>query len=232
MPTTVAGIIVRGRVVPAPGLQCVLPDTDGLWFTPENTRVRARAKPADLLVFHDTAGEGSGPRIYRTLLAKRLSVHFAIDRAGLVWQFCDPALVSCAHVGRGYNSRSVGVEIANAVFSPGIRPGIWANISRYYLTGRERLLGRPVVHETYRGRGRRVLGHLEPQRAAVAALARALLACFPTIPACLPRLEPGGKVHGRRVPADYAGIAAHLHLTDSHVDPALDAFDHLAWKVD
>lgn len=212
-----------------PPILCVLWGESGYEYTPMNTRVKARVQKPNLLVWHDTAGEGTGPRIYRVLLKKKLSVHFAVDRKGLIWQYCDPGLFSCAHVGRGANSRSVGFEMANVVFPPNVRPGIFANLRRYWLTGREKMFGRPTVSEDYRGRKRRVLGHFKAQNRAAIALTLTCLRVFGTIPRRVP--GDGGKPVSELVPPGWQGVCGHLHLTDRHVDPAQDGLYDLAERL-
>lgn len=232
-------IVVGGVSVPLEGGACCAHYLEtGLEFTAANTRLRTRVSPVDLVVVHDTGGEGGGRRVYRTLLARRLSVHFLVDRAGLVWQYCDPATSVAAHVGPG-NGRSVGIEVTN-VMLPLDDPATPANERRLFNLGRlselpSRLLhGRPVLVEPYRGRGRRVLGHLPVQRASVAALVRALLRAFPAVQRRLPR-GPDGQVHGDRLPDGWSGVSGHLHWSEdgwvsarAHVDPALDVFSELS----
>lgn len=182
----------------------------------------------DLIVVHDTAGEGDGKQIHRSLITPRegapsgLSIHFAIDRRGLVWQFLDPALFVAAHAGKGNNTRSIGIEMANAVFPPDIKPGLFSNLKRYALTGKERLLGRPVIVDGYRGGKRRVLGHFPEQIEAARKLVRQLLIQFPSVPPRLPTYDSSGKPHGDLVPPGWQGVAGHLNLVDKHVDPAMD----------
>lgn len=226
-------IVVGGTRVPLRGIgwsgKVVLFEEGGPEFTPATTRgVKPRAAKVDLVTLHDTAGEGEGRQTYEVLRRKGLAIHFHVGR-DTITQYCDPLVWACAHMGPG-NSRSVGIEVRNAVFPPGVAPGLFASVKRYLLTGRERLMGRPVVVEEYRGRPRRVLGHFPEQKAAVADLVLALLASIPTVPAGLPR-GPGGKIHADRLPADWTGIAGHLHFTDAHVDPALDVFDGLLTVV-
>lgn len=178
----------------------------------------------DMIGIHDSAGEGTGPAIYHTLTNRKLSIHFAVDRKGLIWQFLDPATRVAAHIGKGNNTRSVGIEISNAVFPPGIKPGLFANLKRYAITGRERLYGRPVIVDGYRSQKRRVLGHFPAQIQSVKILVDALVASLGVSP-LLPRHE-GGKVSGGYHPG-WIGIATHFHLSNSHVDPAMDVLSDL-----
>ena len=199
----------------------------GLEFTPLNTRCLARVKPVDLITVHDQAGEGNGKRLYRVLLKRRLSVHFQIQNDGVIYQYCDPLLVSCAHMGPG-NRRSIGIEVQNAVFPPfppGERHRLRAFL-RGVVTGKERMFGRPRVRELYRGRERTVLGHFAPQQVALKELVLVLLRKCLDVPPRLP-LDGEGGVTGDRLPADWQGVASHLNFTDSHVDPASDIYFQL-----
>lgn len=197
----------------------------GFEFTPMNTRVKQRTAEPDLIVLHDTAGENSAESTYRMLLKKQLSVHFCVDRDGCVWQFCDPAFFSCMHVGRGVNSRSIGIEVTNAVVPRTRNPWKW--MMGKFRVAQEKRRGRPVVEDTYRGKPRKVLGHLPRQRFAVRCLVRVLLDAFETIPPTYPGY-PLRVTGARLVPElEYRGVTAHLHHTDAHVDPALDLFEDL-----
>lgn len=227
-------ILVRGVNVPLVGdALCVLPSESKLEFIPGRDKCKARDGLPTLVTLHDTAGEGSGPTIYATLKRRSVSVHFAIDRAGLIYQYCDPAAVTAFHMGPG-NSRSIGIEIANAVFPAGIRPGLFAYAKQLLLTGREKLYGRAAVEDDYRGKKRRVLGHFEAQKGAIRSLVETLLREFPTIPSRIPPLSPlrgpevtlpPFRVTGLRLDPTYTGVASHLHFTDAHVDPAGDIYE-------
>lgn len=235
-------ILVRNEMVPlvaAEGLPGVMLFGESKCeFTPANTRCLARQGLPTLLTIHNKGGEGEGRQTYRVLLGKRYSVEFSIDRDGLIWQYCDPAVLSCAHMGAG-NTRSIGVEVAQAVI-PFDDPNTLDNERRIFLRGgytglKARFFyGRDQHVELYRGYKRRVLDHLWIQKVAIKSLVLTLLGIYPTIPARLPRNEKGTAVTGERLPADWQGVAGHLHFQDSgyvnakaHVDPALDAFDEL-----
>lgn len=72
---------------------------------------RWRANDIDLVVWHYTGGEGDAARLFRVLDRRKLGVEFFIDRAGVIWQFCDPMRIDTFDAGIA-NRRSVGVEIA------------------------------------------------------------------------------------------------------------------------
>jgi len=219
-------ILVRGQNVPLVGdALCVLPSESGLEFIPGRDKCKARDGLPTLITLHDTAGEGSGKAIYTNGKRRGVSYHFAADRAGLLHQYCDPAAVTAYHIGHG-NSRSVGIEIANAVFPAGIKIGFFAYAKRLVLTGREKLYGREVIEDDYRGKKRRVLGHFPAQEVAVRSLVLTLLREFPTVPKRIPppSLMPG-RVTGVRLDPEWQGVAGHLNFTDAHVDPAGDIYE-------
>ena len=240
----IPSILVRGKQVELVGDAvhgCIQPAESGLEFLPTNTRCKPREGNPTLITIHNKGGEGDGKQTYNYLKSpkKRLSVEFSIDRDGTIWQYCDPAVLSCAHMGAG-NTRSIGVEVANTVipFDDARTPD---NERRIFLRGgysgvkAQLFYGRGNHVELYRdGIKRRVLDHLPAQKKAVRSLVRTLLSAFPTIPARLPRTTIKGTVTGDRMPADWTGVAGHLHFQPSgyevataHIDPALDVFDEL-----
>jgi hypothetical protein len=235
-------ILIRGAQVPLigdPSILCTQPSEHGCEFLPSNTRCKIREGLPTLITVHNKGGEGDGRQTYRVLLGKRYSVEFSIDRSGLIWQYCDPAVLSTAHMGKG-NTRSIGIEVTNTVIAldDPKTPGI--NERRIFLRGgysglKARLFyGRPNHVELYRGIKRRVLSHFPEQKRSVRALVLTLLGAFPTIPRRLPLTEIKRTVTGERLPDDWQGVAGHLHFQPSgfesvhaHVDPSLDAFDEL-----
>jgi hypothetical protein len=234
-------ILVRGRQVPLagdPGPGCIQPSESGLEFLPTNTRCKMREGNPTLVTVHNKGGEGDGKQTYRVLLNRQLSVEYSIDRDGTIWQYADPAALSCAHMGKG-NSRSIGIEVTNTVV-PLDDPKTADNERRIFLRGgytglKARLFyGRGQHVEIYRGVKRRVLDHLPAQKIALRSLVLTLLQEFPTIPRRLPLADGTRMVTGDRLPDDWQGVAGHLHFQPSgfvsvhaHVDPALDAFDEL-----
>jgi len=234
--------VVRGSQVPLVGGEagpgCIQWTESGCEFTAKNTRCKPIESDPDLITLHAKGGEGDGKQTYRVLLAKKYSVPFSIDRDGTIWQYCDPGLLSCAHMGKG-NGRSIGIEITSAVI-PLDDPKTADNERRLFLRGgytglKARLFyGRGQHVELYRGVKRRVLDILPDQKAAIRSLVLTLLWEFPSVPRRLPRTEIKGTITGERLPDDWKGVAGHLHFQPSgfvdvhaHVDPSLDAFDEL-----
>ena len=73
---------------------------------------RRRKTEPDLIVLHWTGGEGSALSVWSTLMQRRLSVHYVIDRDGQVYQMADPMRTVTYHCGP-QNDRSIGVEIVS-----------------------------------------------------------------------------------------------------------------------
>jgi N-acetyl-anhydromuramyl-L-alanine amidase AmpD len=90
---------------------------DGAVLRPDGWCTRTRTDPPDLIVLHWTGGEGGATQVAKTLGARGLSVHFFVDRSGVVWQYEDPVHTTTLHAGAA-NSRSIGIEIANYAWRP------------------------------------------------------------------------------------------------------------------
>ncbi len=194
-----------------------------LIWTPQNTRIYKRTEAPTKVVGHDTAGEGSARGTFNVLRRKRLSVEGQINRRGVFTQYVDFGIWRCTHVNRIVSASSIAVEMANAVFPPGVRPGFFASIRRYALTGRERVYGRPMTVDTYRGKKRRVLGHVPKQIETFYKFTRWCAHHWLTIPWTWPGYP--GKFLAERVDPHSKGVFGHLNFSDKHVDPAIDLFD-------
>jgi N-acetyl-anhydromuramyl-L-alanine amidase AmpD len=64
-----------------------------------------------LICLHWTGAENSPAQLHANLVREGLSVHFAIDQLGVIWQFADTDAL-CAHA-KGANERAIGIEIIN-----------------------------------------------------------------------------------------------------------------------
>ena len=80
---------------------------------PSRFGIVCRKAPPDLGVIHWTAGENPAPTVFATLDARGLSIHFVIDREGVIHQRVDPGIWLCTHAGGRANRRSVGIEVVN-----------------------------------------------------------------------------------------------------------------------
>jgi hypothetical protein len=75
--------------------------------------ITIRKGQPDLGVIHWTAGENPAPSTIAWLQAVGLSVHFIIDREGVIHQVADPGIWKCMHAGPRANHRSVGIEVTS-----------------------------------------------------------------------------------------------------------------------
>ncbi len=72
-------------------------------------------------VLHWTGGEGPPAQVYNTLLTHKnklgqpepLSIHFVVDKDGIVYQMADTELRAAHCVAHGMNSLSIGIEFIN-----------------------------------------------------------------------------------------------------------------------
>lgn len=154
------------------------------------------------VVLHWTGGEGDSAQVHSTLGQRGLSVHFAIDRDGLITQYCDASAL-CSHA-KGYNTGSVGVEIVNAATD---KPG------RY-----ERALLKERVHGIDATRA----AFLAPQTKAALALVRSLCSAY-GLPLAVPMRgnDVLSSVMDQQEKADWRGVVGHLHVDRNKVDPGL-----------
>ena len=75
--------------------------------------VERRSSPPTIGVIHWSASENPAPTVWSSLCNRGLSIHFIVDRDGVIHQFVDPGWYRCAHAGRRANDRSVGIEVVN-----------------------------------------------------------------------------------------------------------------------
>lgn len=172
----------------------------GLVFRARPMRTATRA-----VVLHWTGGENGGTGVFETLCDRGLSVHFLVDHAGMVWQYCD-ANACAAHCG-GANAWSIGIEVANrAVPKPHAR---WP---------REEYVER--VH----GRDRPTTRFYPAQVDAALELTTVLCRAF-GIPLDVPRDAGGKLVTTALSPAtlsNYRGVLGHYHVTTRKDDPGTE----------
>lgn len=175
-----------------------------MWWDPAITSgCRPRQGKLDLVVWHHTAGEGNAAQIHRTLVGRGLSVHFTIDRDGTITQMADVDDVTY-HAG-GYNSRSVGIEIANR----GVAPA-------------HRKYPRDMYADTAHGKRISFLRFYDAQVDSAYRLFRHLsevLGLYPEFP-----IDDRGVVDRSRLSraflATYSGHVGHMHLSGRKIDPS------------
>ncbi len=145
------------------------------------------------VVLHWTGGEGGGAQVFRVLKERGLSVHFLIDRQGVVWQYADAAL-RCAHVGPG-NARTIGIEMTNAA------------------NGKSTVY--PPYVETIHGKRFRCTPFSPEQTATAKVLVKALCDAY-GLPFATPSIST---VLEPKVLREYRGVLGHFHFTRRKVDP-------------
>ena len=132
-----------------------------------------------------------------------LSAHFCIDNDGTIYQLMDTNHV--AWHARGVNSKSIGIEISNAVYT---------KHARKYRPARPRvkeamLHGKPFQEH---------LGFYDVQIAALKELIKALCS-FYNVPLEFPN-QNGELIRGAIKTAGFKGVMCHYHVTKNKVDPA------------
>jgi hypothetical protein len=187
---------------------------------------KPRRQSINLIVLHWTAGEGDAPAVRSTLVVRKCSAHFVIDRQGSIWQLLDPLEVEAFHVAnrqtKGVNARSIGIEVVNYGMAP-----------RWPGRIPTRGLDREVRQVPIQGRERSVADFYEPQVAAAITLVDVITDALPGIPRWLP--TSGGELITQRLPDRLArvtvGIAGHYHFSGK-CDPGprllQSIADHLA----
>lgn len=178
----------------------------GLEFVP-GYGARPRRSKIDLVVWHYTGGEGNAVQLHRVLTNRGLGIEFFIDREGVIWQFCDPAVVDTFDAGSA-NRRSVGIEIACY--------GFRNHPSRIPRIGKDRKVYDAVVH----GRKIRMADFYPCQVTAAIKLADALSSAL-DVPRTVPLDETGlldDVLSVGRLEA-FSGHLGHYHLTKRKLDP-------------
>lgn len=175
-------------------------------------RALGKRRETRAVVWHWTGGEGGGSQVFSVLQERALSVHFTIDQAGVVWQYCD-ADAFCAHA-RGANAWSVGVEISNRANATAEHPK-WP---------------RSVALDTIHGRTARHTRFLPAQIEAAKALADALARAY-GLPHAVPRAASGDVIARTLRLAElegYRGHLGHYHLSAAKRDPGTELLRELA----
>lgn len=207
------GLIVGDVILECP-VKVVDHTEHGLTWGLGSHGVKIRSKPPKLIVCHISGGEGSASRVYQTLTNRGYSIHFVIERGGVVWQFLDPASRMAAHTG-GLNAESIGIEVVNAG---------WPVLANPY--GRPlatRWIHLPKYDGTYlRTREAPALGCLPGQLKSLKVLV-SLLCTYLEIPFVRADMRP---YVPREERATLTGVLGHCQATMSHGDPTLDC---LSW---
>ncbi len=192
-------------------VQVAVPVDHSLAFEPGAHGARRRTQSVTHGVLHWTAGEGDGPRVHRVLASRGLSIHFTIDREGVIWQYCDPANVACAHAGRSMNACSWGVEVVDYGMAATI-PAQGAARERYEC----------VIH----GKARTVADYLPAQYEAVFALCDAVHVAL-GVPRQVWCSEPHGLVRWPTL-SKFRGLVGHFHISPRKTDPGTRPLEFMA----
>lgn len=204
------GLLLDG--VPIPSTERVQRDPEA-WWPAGHHSTRARVWPADLLVYHWTAGHprDTGADLYRSMLARQSSarpgqpldvaVQLAIGWSGAIWQLAD-LRTACVHVGdRRVIARSIGVECR--------WPGTRRQAER---------LGVEGAWATVRVDGQRVEVMLpsEAMLASAVWLAETLASLPPESGIAIPRrVPPSTRRFSRQEQAEHSGAQEHCHVPGS-----------------
>lgn len=170
---------------------------------------RKRTKPIQFGVIHHQGGEGSANTLWRVLRKRGYSVHFGIDKAGVITQYEDPCSYVTLHAGPA-NGMSYGIEIANRGLAPA-----------------HKRVPRVSYMDDVHGREINFLRFRAPQVFACYQLT-AWLNAYLGLPMDIPQAEDGRALRevfpGWR---DWHGLLAHFHVNRRKIDPVPHLLDAL-----
>ena len=139
----------------------------------------------------------------KVLRDRNLSAHFCIDNDGTIYQLMDTNHV--AWHARGVNSKSVGIEVSNAVYM---------KYARNYRPARPR-----IKESTLHGKPfQEHLGFYDVQVQALKELIKALCK-FYNVPLEFPN-QNGELIKNVIKSSSFKGVICHYHVTENKVDPA------------
>lgn len=193
----------------------------GLKCEPKQYRKRTKARRPKMFVVHWDACLSSRA-MAKVLKQRGLSVAFAIDNDGTIYQLMDTKHI--AWHAKGINTQSVGVEIANAVE---------LKYQKWY--EKHGFGPRPIVKGVELN-GKKLpdmLGFYPVQIEALKALIKAVSVGL-IIPLKVPTDKEGNLVMGvdKRVAGrSFKGIVGHYHVTQAKADPAGLALDKIVEEV-
>ncbi len=176
----------------------------GLEFTTRSARTTTSC-----VTLHWTGAENPPEALHRNMSASRLSVHFAIDAAGVVWQFMDAGRFGAHCQAHGANGYAVGIELINR--------GVG-------LTLPDRGVVRATRVEKIHGKRVTYAAFTTPQVASCLALCEALCAAY-RLPMQVPTIPSGDVLATNMSLADarrFKGVAGHFQFERSKVDPGLE----------
>jgi len=204
-------IIYNNEYYPIDWDKVVLPfNANGLKLTKGYKKMTKQRKPKFFVSHWDVCL--SSESCYKVLKKRGLSVHFAIDNDGTIYQFLDMNHIAY-HAGK-HNSYSVGVEISNAYYP------------KYQGWYKRHGFGeRPMVEDAHvHGNKMKPFMDFYPaQVGALKALMKAVNGAMPWIPLECP-LDRNGKtsytVDKDAAKNKFSGFVSHYHLTKGKIDCA------------
>jgi len=205
-------IIYNNNYFPIDWHKVVLPfNANGLKLTKGYKKMTKQRKPKMFVSHWDVCL--SSKSCWKVLNRRGLSVHFAIDNDGTIYQFLDMNHIAY-HAGGKHNATTVGVEISNAYY-PKHNP--------WYV--RQGFGERPIIEgQKVHGRSMKPFTDFYPvQKQALKALMKAVHGAMPWIPLECP-LDSNGET-SYALDADaaknrYNGFVSHYHLTKRKIDCA------------
>jgi len=155
----------------------------------------------------------SSESCFKVLEKRGLSVHFAIDNDGTIFQFLDMNHIAY-HAGGKFNTTSVGVEISNAYYP---KYNSWYKRQGF---GERKLIKGQKIH----GKSMKPFTDFYPvQKQALKALMKAVHGAMPWIPLECP-VDTNGETSYAIDPVAsknrYSGFVSHYHLTKRKIDCA------------
>jgi len=216
-------VICNGEPVEIDWDKVVLWDEEGgLKCGPAQYKSRKAARSVKLFVVHWDACLSSA-KMSEVLKERGLSVPFAIDNDGTIYQLMDTKHI--AWHAKGVNQQSVGVEIANAV------------LPKYNEWYEKKGLGKRAIKSGVKLNGAVLTPMLDFYPVQVEALTALLAAVCRAhqIPFKVPLNKDGSLVMGRddRVAGRlFKGIVGHYHVTVQKSDPAGLPLDTIVKKAE
>ena len=205
-------IIYNNEYYPIEWDKVVLPfNANGLKITRGYKKMTRQRKPKYFVSHWDVCL--SSESCYKVLKKRGLSVHFAIDNDGTIYQFLDMNHIAY-HAGGKFNTPSVGVEISNAYYP------------KYQSWYKRHGFGeRPLVEGAHvHGKPMKPFMDFYPaQVEALKALMKAVHGAMPWIPLECP-LDKNGEtsytVDTLASKNKFSGFVSHYHLTKRKIDCA------------
>ena len=209
-PATSYHLIVNGQQVAVPFPVITFDQPEGMSFHDQPSwrrRKEPSGKGVNLLVLH-WDGCHSSRQCFHTLLERQLSVHLLLDGDGTVYQALDLAQAAAWHA-KGFNERSIGIEIQNPVFAMGSEKG------RAIITG-------PCPHT---GQIHTHFDFTNAQKERIRRLATAVCDIF-DIPHQLPR-DHADQILASLAPPSFSGVCGHYHVARNKIDPGMSLWEDL-----